>query len=620
MTFSPHALLLYKTHPARLLQRKEKLEIELEDGTQLWVRHKDVTVLHPGPLNSLRAFQVPPGEVQLAWEILSETPETPHDLKEVAELVYGAFTPDSAWATWKLVEDGLYFHGTPQAILTRSPDEVTIQKAARSARQREVETWLNCVERARQGQLILPEDSIYLRELEELAYGRRTSNRLLNELGLPEHPESAHNFLLSSNYWSVHTNPYPTRLRLPKTAPGLELPPLPDEPRLDLTGLAAYAIDDRENRDPDDALSLESIQMDAAGNLQGGQLWVHIADVAALVMPDSPVDLEARGRGATLYLPEGPVTMLPAPAVDSLGLGLQAVSPALSFGITLDAQGMITDVEIRPSWVQVQRLSYEQADEQLKSNPHLQALSDLANVYQTRRKNSGALAIDLPEVIIRVINDQVSIHPVLQLHSRSLVREAMLMAGEAAARFASQNHLLFPFATQDAPDAPLPQIGENDLAGFFSIRKQLKRGAVSSRPGLHAGLGLEVYSRVTSPLRRYLDLVAHQQLRACLTNTEALDEQAMLERLGAAELIVNAINQAEALSRRHWTLVYFLQNPGWQGEAVLVEKQGLKGKIIIPELAFETTIYLRQDIPLNSRFNLKFKAAKLAELEASFVQ
>ena len=238
------------------------------------------------------------------------------------------------------------------------------RKAARQARQREARAWNEFVDRARRGQIDPIEDVNFLREVEELAYGRRSASRLLSELGRPARPETAHALLLETGYWDMYTNPYPVRLRLPVASPELELPPLPDEPRLDLTRLAAYAIDDRDNRDPDDAISLEAIQVDAAGNLLSGRLWVHVADAAALLPPDSPADLEARGRGATLYLPEGPVTLLPAGAVNLLGLGLQEVSPALSFGLTLDARGEITASEIHPSWVKVQRLSYEQADEQ----------------------------------------------------------------------------------------------------------------------------------------------------------------------------------------------------------------------------------------------------------------
>ena len=90
--------------------------------------------------------------------------------------------------------------------------------------------------------------------------------------------------------------------------------------------LAAYAIDDLGNQDPDDALSLE-----------GDRLWVHIADPAALVPPDSEADLEGRARGANIYLPEQTIPMLPPQVTQILGMGLKEVSPALSFGIDFDA-------------------------------------------------------------------------------------------------------------------------------------------------------------------------------------------------------------------------------------------------------------------------------------------
>ena len=55
--------------------------------------------------------------------------------------------------------------------------------------------------------------------------------------------------------------------------------------------------------------------------LGGGltRLWVHVADVAALVPPDSALDVEARARGATLYLPDQTIGMLPDALVEKAG-------------------------------------------------------------------------------------------------------------------------------------------------------------------------------------------------------------------------------------------------------------------------------------------------------------
>jgi exoribonuclease-2 len=141
---------------------------------------------------------------------------------------------------------------------------------------------------------------------------------------------------------------------------------------------------------------------------------------------------------------------------------------------------------------------------------------------------------------------------------------------------------------------------------------------VSSLPGRHAGVGLEVYCRATSPLRRYLDLVAHQQLRLWLAGEPPLKEQALLERLGAAEALTGTVAQAEMLSRRHWTLVYLMAHPGWQGEGVLVDKTGLRGTVLIPELALEASLHLRQDLPLDSRLRLRVRGINLAQLEVHF--
>src|SRR5512136_2962593 len=115
------SLVLYRGRPARVRHVGDKLEIEIEGGEVAKVRPKDVTLLHPGPLRALRDLQPPPGDLRTAWELLAGTQTT---LPELAELIYGTYTPASAWATWQTVVDGLYFRGTPDAVAVRTPDEV----------------------------------------------------------------------------------------------------------------------------------------------------------------------------------------------------------------------------------------------------------------------------------------------------------------------------------------------------------------------------------------------------------------------------------------------------------------------------------------------------------------
>ena len=600
MNIPPNSLVLYKSGPARVVTIGDKLEIELEDGRSLRVRPKDVVLLHPGPLAGLRELNSPPGEVEAACELLDGGQTT---LRELAELIYGAYTPATVWATWRLVEEGLYFQGAPGTVNARPLAEVAQERAAREAKAAERQAWTGFLNRAHAGRCA-PEDAPYLREIEEVAWGQREQSRVLQALDCDQNPESAHALLLRLRHWDGTVNPWPCRVGATLARPAAELPDLPDEPRLDLTGLPAFAIDDEDNLDPDDALSLD-----------GDRLWVHVADVAALTPSGCPADLEARARGATLYLPETTVPMLPAAAVHRMGLGLAEISPALSFGLELDADGIVTGVKIVPSWVRVQRLSYEAVELRLDEEP-FRRFYELAQRHQARRRVNGAIFIDLPEVKMQVSDGRVRIKPLPRLRSRMLVTEAMVMAGEAAARFALEHGLPFPFATQDVAETPEREpVG---LAAMYALRRSLRPRQYSSQPGPHGGLGLEVYAQVTSPLRRYLDLVAHQQLRAFLHGGELLDAQALVERVGAAEAAALSVRRAERLSREHWTLVYLQQHPGWQGEGVLVEKRMPRGTVLIPALALETRVKVADSVLPDSVLPLRLTGVELPERTVYF--
>ncbi|RUQ36300.1 MAG: RNB domain-containing ribonuclease [Candidatus Competibacteraceae bacterium] len=600
MSIPQNSLVLYKNSPARVAAVGDKLDIELDDGRSLRVRPKDVTLLHPGPLSNVRSLQAPTGEVEAACELLDGGQTS---LPELADLIYGVYTPATAWATWRLVDEGLYFQGTPEAINARPLAGVAQERAAREAKAAERQAWTGFLQRAKLGRCVA-EDAPYLGEIEEVALGQREQSRVMQALDCDQNPTSAHALLLRLGRWDGMTNPWPQRIGVSLTLPSISLPPLPDEPRLDLTGLSAYAIDDEGNLDPDDAIGLD-----------GNRLWVHVADAAALLTPDSPGDLEARARGATLYLPETTVPMLAEDAIPRLGLGLTEISPALSFGLTLDEAGVVMDVEIAPSWVRVQRLTYREVETRLDEEP-FRSLFQLAERHQARRRTNGAVFIDLPEVKMQVSDGRVAITPLPRLRSRMLVTEAMVMAGEAAARFALARGLPFPFTTQDPTDAVDRQ--PSGLAAMYALRRTLRPRQYSGQPGPHGGLGLEVYAQVTSPLRRYLDLVAHQQLRTLLRGGEPLAAQAIIERVGAAEAAAQTVRRAERLSREHWTLVYLQQHPGWQGQGVLVEKRMPRGLALIPELAFEVRIKAADSVALDSVLPLRLTGVELPEREAYF--
>jgi len=593
------SLVLYKVRPAIVDGVGEKFEIRFEDGRTKRVRQKDIKLLHPGPLKDFSELAEPSGNLEEAWELL-EGEETA--LPELAELIYGKYTPASAWATWRLLDQGLYFEGGLQSIRGRSAEAVRRLQEERERKAREAREQAEFLERLQQGEL-LDSDRERLTEVERLALGQSSRSRILASLKLPETPESAHALLLRTGYWPEEYNPWPRRQGAVLESPDLPVPSLREEPRRDLTHLQSWAIDDEGNTDPDDAISLE-----------GDRIWVHVADVAALVRPDSHLDLAARERGANLYLPETVVSMLPPALTDELGLGLKEISPALSFGFRLNEQVELEEIEIVPSWVRVTRISYDQAEQRLNDDA-FKALHAITERYRAARHLRNAAVIDLPEVSVKVVDGEVQIRELPRLAARQMVTDAMLMAGEAAARYAMQHDISIPYAVQPEPQEIRQPAS---MAEAYAYRRLFKPSNAALSPDCHFGLGLECYARTTSPLRRYVDLLVHQQLRAHITGGSLLSREQLGERMSAASAMSGVIRRTERLSNLHWKLIWLKRQPQWQGEGRIVALEERKAVVIIPQLALETRIRRSEEMQLDQVITLRVQEVDIPGQTAWF--
>lgn len=587
----PGSLVLYKIHPAIVSSVADKIEIQLAGGKSKRVRDKDVTVLHPGPLNSLGMLDAGTANIDEAWELLEGECV---GLAELAEFLYGDFSPASAWGAWQVLNDGLYFEGDLAAIRRRSEDAVAAERRAREEKREAERQVLEFRAHVEAGELD-DDDRKRLAEVERVALGTADHSRILASFGVPETAEAAHRFLVRCGYWHEAHNPWPQRAgaRLDEVVIGV--PDLPDEPRRDLTGLAAWAIDDAGNQDPDDAISLD-----------GDRLWVHVADVAALVRAGGHMDEAARERSANLYLPERIHTMLPEPVTHRLGLGLAEVSPALSFGFRFDGEA-VSDIEVTPSWVRVQRATYDEIDARMHEAPFVD-IRQITDRYRQRRLARGAARIDLPEVSVRVVEGEVVIRPLPKLDSRDMVTDAMLMAGEAAARFAQASGVPIPYVMQPTPDEVRQPQG---MAEMYAYRRLFKPSRAGLEPEPHFGLGLDIYARATSPLRRYSDLLVHQQLRNHVLGKPVLSADALLERSASLDAAGALIRRAERMSNLHWKLVYLQRRPAWQGQGVVVALEERKTVLIVPELALETRVRASPEHVLDTQLKLTLREIDL---------
>jgi exoribonuclease-2 len=347
--------------------------------------------------------------------------------------------------------------------------------------------------------------------------------------------------------------------------------------RRDLTARELVTIDDAATREVDDALSIEQRDNGSV------ELGIHIADPSAFIAPGDPVDLEARSRGTTYYFPERKLLMIPA-ALSEAAASLMAGEerPALSFLVSLDANGGVVSVEIVRSIVRVaSRLSYDDVDATLAAGSGLHAetvtrLSALAARREEVRRRAGATLLRAPETEIRVAADGT-----LTLSRRDpdtpaqrLVAEAMVLAGEVVAAWLDARRVPAIYRKQPAPDGRLPEAdpSQPEAVHIRATRRLLKRGEAGLHPGTHHALGLSAYAQVTSPLRRYQDLAMHRQIVATLEGRPPeYDLPSMQAILASTERAESEGKRAERAMDRYWMLRFLEQSIGGTVTGVVVD-------------------------------------------------
>lgn len=618
MNYPEKALVLYKTQPAIILSHsQDKYEIQTETDTKK-VRDKDFVLLHRGPVTNLKSvlsYILPETNIQEAIDFFEgEQPS----LKEISDLLWTDLPADAWWSLWNTISTNPFFIAlSPEKIQLRSKEEAKLLLQKEASKKNETEERDSFIKRLLDSLktkqcLDLTQDGKFLQEVEALALGKTDKSRLLKDAKIPETQESAHAVLITTGYWYKEYNPWPYRynhsIRSAKVA---VQPPVFEHERLDLTMYESWAIDNEWSQDPDDAILFD-----------GEKLWIHVADPAETVIPDSPADLEARTRGSTLYIPEGASRMLSEESLSYYILGGETFSNALSFCLSLDDSARIIDVSIHRTKIKVSCISYEHALS-LKEDTRLAPLFSIAHTRLQSRVQAGAISIELPEVHIQVSKTDlqtmlVSIKKNEPNEATELVREMMLLAGEGAARFAFKHKIPFQYVGQDEPEIP-KKLNEG-LVGEYQKRKGMKSRKIGTIPQDHAGLGLGMYSQVTSPLRRYGDLVAHQQLHNFLDNKPLMDTESMLRRIAQGDQGARECTLAERKTNLHWILVYLQANPDWSGQAVIVDYFNNQAVILIPELAQESKILLNSKYELGTSITVRAGNIDIPKQQVSFIE
>jgi ribonuclease R len=232
--------------------------------------------------------------------------------------------------------------------------------------------------------------------------------------------------------------------------------------RRDLTGLPTFTIDPASARDFDDAISAERLGSDPTHPVR---VWVHIADVSAYVPEGSLVDLEAKRRGTSVYVPGAVEPMLPeALSNDACSLVPAVERAAVTVELEFHGAEVAKAAFYRSLIRSDERLSYERVDQifagmQRASAPWgepLQAAREVAAVLEEdrRKSHSGALTLDSPEPEFSFDGDgNVSeICMRVQTESHRLIEHLMIAANEAVARLLSERGTPALYRVHERPE------------------------------------------------------------------------------------------------------------------------------------------------------------------------
>ena len=599
-----------------------------------------------------------PSGLEVVWELLSADGETA-TVREFAELLFSGDRPELCYTAHVLLsEDKVYFKQKGDRYEPRPASQVADIRHQMEMEAKKAAEWEAFLDRLRQmldgqpeeGTELQPSDRHRIDSLERLAaLGESASQtapalEALDALGRPKTASGAFELLVDLGIWSRHENLFLHQRQIPThfsqevltMASGCLQSPIADadaDHRLDLTHLKVYTVDDESTREIDDGLSIEI--------LEGGKarLWIHIADPTRWILPGDDLDLEARRRSTSMYLPTGTVPMFPvALATGPMSLRQGEVCYALSFGVVLDDAGAIEDYTISPSLIRpTYRLTYDDVEDilqlEVQAEQEVRAIADWADIRQQWRMSQGAVSIQMPEASIKVSEDEVTISLQETSKARQMVAEMMILTGEVTGRYARSSGIAVPFRGQPQPELPdedvlllLPAGPVRDCA----IRRCMPRSEMNTSPLRHAGLGLEIYTQSTSPIRRYTDLLTHFQLKAHLRGDPLpFPSETLRELVQSVTSTAYEATLVERQTNRYWSLEFLHRHEGEAWQVLMLrwlrEHENL-ALVLLEELGLEVAVKLQRSVDLGERLRLQvtyadprqdvIQFAELSEVEA----
>lgn len=356
---------------------------------------------------------------------------------------------------------------------------------------------------------------------------------------------------------------------------------IPNVPALPVADVQAFSIDDVTTTEIDDAFSVVTL---GDGMVRVG---IHIAAPALGIRRDDAIDMIARARMSTVYMPGDKITMLPDTLVQSFTLAEGHTCPALSLYATLDpADWSVIATETRAEAVPISaNLRHNDLDafvteDSLASGagdyPHKSEIAllwqwalELERGRMAKREGFGLR----PEQNNRVDFNFYVDDDIVTIARRKrgapldkIVAELMIFANSSWGKLMHEHGVPGIYRAQGG--------GSGGWATKMAVR-------MVTHAAPHQGLGVDQYAWSTSPLRRYTDLVNQWQILACVEHGVTAPLAAPFKPRDADLFaIVSAFDGAygayadfQSNMERYWCLRWLAQQQARRVEAVVLKDE-----------------------------------------------
>eukprot|EP01125_Pyxidicula_operculata_P011673 TRINITY_DN3821_c1_g1_i1.p1 TRINITY_DN3821_c1_g1~~TRINITY_DN3821_c1_g1_i1.p1 ORF type:complete len:927 (+),score=199.21 TRINITY_DN3821_c1_g1_i1:58-2838(+) len=313
--------------------------------------------------------------------------------------------------------------------------------------------------------------------------------------------------------------------------------------------------------------------------------------------------------------------------------------------------------------------SSSSSDESNHHNHHSsQVLSELYNIAIMRRnirRENGAeiLLLPSPDITVKNNGNTVEISPMnVNSKARTLVSEFMILVGELTADFALKHKIPIPYRSNDKISSfssysieklesrvlldiqeanhhednggvvggggggyinpTLLNYLQNLLLQYDKRRLHGSRAKFSVDPSPHHGLGLKAYCQATSPIRRYLDLLVHYQIKAVLRGENPPFDRNQISLLTSQlDFSQQQHNKLRNLSSRYWFLRFIEnQNKDTIYLTLTLWSQQTQVLVMFIDLGYEMTITLSRSPKRGELLRLIVSHVDAVENQISFCE